>query len=112
VIPSGDGAYEQLGRGAEASDVRGPERGRTGPVRSAPERGLDKATRERVKQASRELLAVVKARLAELDRFWKKKQTKADVETFILDEIYPNLLDPPFTPTDKKLIASNVYAYV
>jgi type I restriction enzyme R subunit len=30
--------------------------------------GIDKATRERVKQASRELLAAIKARLAELDR--------------------------------------------
>ena len=41
--------------------------------------GLDRAARERVKQASRELLASIKARLAELDRFWEKEQTKADV---------------------------------
>ena len=41
--------------------------------------GLDKTARERVKQASRELLATIKARLAELDRFWEKEQTKADV---------------------------------
>jgi type I restriction enzyme R subunit len=34
--------------------------------------GLDKTARERVKQASRELLASVKARLSELDRFWEK----------------------------------------
>ena len=34
--------------------------------------GLDKTARERVKQASRELLASIKARLAELDRFWEK----------------------------------------
>jgi type I restriction enzyme R subunit len=31
--------------------------------------GLDKTSRERVKQASRELLASIKVRLAELDRF-------------------------------------------
>ena len=65
--------------------------------------GLDKTDRERVKQASRELLASIKARLAELDRFWEKEQTKADVEVFILDEVFANLPTPPFTPDEKKL---------
>jgi type I restriction enzyme R subunit len=74
--------------------------------------GLDKASRERVKQASRELLASIKARLAELDRFWEKEQTKADVEVFILDEVFANLPTPPFTPDEKKLVAANVYAHV
>ena len=40
---------------------------------------LGTAERERVKQASRDLLAAVRARLAELDRFWEKEQTKAEV---------------------------------
>ncbi len=74
--------------------------------------GLDQTARERVKQASRELLAAVKARLAELDRFWEKEQTKADVEVFILDEVYASLPTPPFTPDEKKLVAGNVYAHV
>lgn len=52
---------------------------------------LDKTSRERVKQASRHLLASIKARLAELDRFWEKEQTKADVEVFILDEVFASL---------------------
>lgn len=74
--------------------------------------GLDQTARERVKQASRELLAAVKARLAELDRFWEKEQTKADVEVFILDEVFASLPTPPFTPAEKKLVAANVYAHV
>jgi type I restriction enzyme, R subunit len=74
--------------------------------------GLDKTSRERVKQASRELLASIKARLAELDRFWEKEQTKADVEVFILDEVFASLPTPPFTPEEKKLVAANVYAHV
>jgi type I restriction enzyme R subunit len=74
--------------------------------------GIDQAARERVKQASRELLAAVKARLAELDRFWEKEQTKADVEVFILDEVFASLPTPPFTPAEKKLVAANVYAHV
>ncbi|TIM10231.1 type I restriction endonuclease subunit R [Mesorhizobium sp.] len=74
--------------------------------------GLDKASRERVKQASRELLASIKARLAELDHFWEKEQTKADVEVFILDEVFASLPSPPFSPEEKKLVAGNVYAHV
>ena len=73
---------------------------------------LSKESRERVKQASRELLASVKARLAELDRFWEKEQTKADVEVFILDKVFASLPTPPFTPEEKRLVASNVYAHI
>ena len=73
---------------------------------------LGKAQRERVKQASRELLASIQARLAELDRFWEKEQTKADVKVFILDQIYANLPTPPFTNEEKGAVADNVYSYV
>jgi type I restriction enzyme R subunit len=74
--------------------------------------GLDRTSRERVKQASRNLLASIKARLAELDRFWEKEQTKADVEVFILDEVFAGLPSPPFTADDKKAAAANVYTHV
>jgi len=74
--------------------------------------GLDKAARERVKQASRELLVSIKARLAELDRFWEKEQTKADVEVFILDRVFASLPTPPFSADEKRLVAGNVYAHV
>jgi type I restriction enzyme R subunit len=47
-----------------------------------------------LKQASRDLLASIRARLAELDRFWEKEQTKAEVEVFILDEIFSRLPTP------------------
>ena len=73
---------------------------------------LAKAERERVKQASRNLLASIKARLSELDRFWEKEQTKADVEVFILDEVYASLPTPPFTAEEKKAVATEVYAHV
>ena len=73
---------------------------------------LAKTERERVKQASRTMLASIKARLSELDRFWEKEQTKADVEVFILDEVYTSLTTPPFTVEEKKAVAAEVYAYV
>jgi type I restriction enzyme R subunit len=74
--------------------------------------GLDKSARERVKQASKELLASIKARLEQLDRFWEKEQTKADIEVFILDEIFAGLPTPPFSVEEKELLAKNVYAHV
>ncbi len=74
--------------------------------------GMDKTARERVKQASRDLLTAIKARLAELDRFWEKEQTKADVEVFILDQVFASLPTPPFSPEEKKLLAGNVYAHI
>jgi type I restriction enzyme R subunit len=74
--------------------------------------GIGKADREHVKRASRELLAAVRARLAELSRFWEKEQTKAEVETLILDHVYAHFPDPPFGREEKKLIAANVYAHV
>ena len=73
---------------------------------------LAKAERERVKQASRNLLAATKARLSELDRFWEKEQTKADVEVFILDRVYESLPTPPFTAKEKTALAAAVYAHV
>ena len=73
---------------------------------------LGKVARERVKQASRDLLASIRARLKELDRFWEKEQTKADVKIFILDEVYANLPTPPFTPEEKEAVAADVYTHV
>ena len=73
---------------------------------------LGKAARERVKQASRDLLASIRARLEELDRFWEKEQTKAEVKVFILDEVYASLPTPPFTPEEKQVVAAEVYAHV
>jgi type I restriction enzyme, R subunit len=73
---------------------------------------LDKRSRERVKQASRELIASIKTRLAELNHFWEKDQTKANIEVFILDNVYVSLPTPPFTSDEKKVVAQNVYAHV
>ena len=73
---------------------------------------LGHGQRERVKQASRDLLASIRARLSELDRFWEKEQTKAEVEVFILDKIYASLPTPPFTPEEKEATAAEVYEHV
>ena len=73
---------------------------------------LSKSERERVKQASRDLLTSIKLLLSELDRFWEKEQTKADVKVFILNEVYSNLPTPPFTEQEKETVADNVYQHI
>ena len=73
---------------------------------------LSKVDRERIKQASRELLAGVLAVIAPLDRWTEKEQTQAEVETFILDHVYQTLPEPPYTPADKAQVAQLVYRHV
>ena len=73
---------------------------------------LTKKDRERIKQASKELLAGVLAVIAPLDRWTEKEQTQAVVETFVLDHIYQSLPEPPYTPGDKAQVAQLVYRHI
>ena len=73
---------------------------------------LSKTDRERIKQASRELLAGVLQVIAALDRWTEKAQTQAEVQTFILDHLYQTLPEPPYTPADKQQVAGLVYRHV
>jgi len=73
---------------------------------------LNKTERERIKQASRDLLAGVLAVIAPLDRWTEKEQTQAEVETFILDQVYLSLPEPPYTPEDKAEVAQLVYRHI
>ena len=73
---------------------------------------LSAKQREQVKQASRALLAEILALISPLDQWTEKKQTQAEVEILIRDQIYQNLPDPPYTPEDKQKTAEMVYQYV
>ena len=73
---------------------------------------LGRGERERVKQASRDLLASIEAHLAGLDRFWEKEETKADVEVLILDKVFASLPTPPFTDDEKTAVAADIYTHI
>ena len=73
---------------------------------------LGKAAREKVKQASQELLSSLQDLLAPLERWTEKEQTQAEVETFILDSLYMRLPSPPFTEEEKQAAARMVYQHV
>jgi type I restriction enzyme R subunit len=73
---------------------------------------LTKTDRERVKQASRSLLASIQKLIAPLERWTDKEQTQAEVETFILDHLFLNLPSPPFTDEEKQQVARRVYEHI
>lgn len=73
---------------------------------------LNKTERERIKQASRDLLEGVLAVIAPLDRWTEKEQTQAEVESFILDQVYLSLPEPPYTADDKADVAQLVYRHI
>jgi type I restriction enzyme R subunit len=68
--------------------------------------------RERLKVASRGLLASIRALIAPLERWTEKEQTQSEVEVFILDRLFEVLPTPPFTSEDKQSVAKRVYEHI
>lgn len=73
---------------------------------------ISKADRERVKQASRSLLRSIQEILARFERWTEKEQTQAEVQVFILDQVYEALPTPPFTEEEKQAVAQRVYQHI
>jgi type I restriction enzyme R subunit len=73
---------------------------------------MSKVDRERVKQASKALLASLRELLRPISDWTQKAATQAEVKIFILDKLYGALPRPPFTDTETEEIASRVYDYV
>lgn len=73
---------------------------------------LSKADRERLKQVSQKMLQALQDLLAPLEQWTQKEQTQAEVEVFILDQLYQMLPSPPFTEDDKQAAAKEVYSFI
>ncbi len=73
---------------------------------------LNKTARERVKQASRQLLNSLTTILASMQQWTAKERTQADVKTLILDQLYEALPIPPFTEQETDDAAARIYDYV
>ncbi|MFZ4780375.1 MAG: hypothetical protein ACOYM3_33905, partial [Terrimicrobiaceae bacterium] len=73
---------------------------------------ISKADRERVKLASRNLYDALCKLLAQRERWTEKEQTQAEVEIFILDNVYTLLPNPPFTDEEREASAKQVYQHV
>ncbi|MBL8696791.1 MAG: type I restriction endonuclease subunit R, partial [Alphaproteobacteria bacterium] len=73
---------------------------------------LARAERERLKQASRSLLASLQTLLASMPAWTRNATTQADVKVAILDTLWQTLPQPPFTESEIELLSDRVYDHV
>ncbi len=73
---------------------------------------ISKADRERLKQASKGLLASLRAVLEPMHDWTQNATTQAEVKMFILDDLWRSLPRPPFTDEETEDLAARVYEYV
>jgi len=73
---------------------------------------ITKADREKLKQASKVLLASLTELLTPMHDWTKNTATQAEVRVLILDTLWRSLPRPPFTDDDAEVLTSQVYDYV
>jgi type I restriction enzyme R subunit len=73
---------------------------------------VSKTERERLKQASRSLLASLSELLAPMQDWTQNTSTQAEVKVLILDSLWRSLPRPPFTDEGTEALAGEVYDYV
>jgi type I restriction enzyme R subunit len=73
---------------------------------------VSKADRERLKLASRDLLAALIAHLRRMPNWTKNTQTQAEVKILILDNLYTSLPRPPFSEEETDTAAARIYDFV
>lgn len=73
---------------------------------------ISKTDRERLKQASRSLLASLQDLLKPIQGWTQKESTQAEVKVFILDNLYRSLPRPLFSEDETEEVAARVYDYV
>jgi type I restriction enzyme R subunit len=73
---------------------------------------ISKTDREKLKQASKGLLASLKAHLAAMPTWTKNATTQADVKMFILDNLFNSLPRPPFSEEEAEVLSAKLYGFV
>lgn len=73
---------------------------------------IRKIDREKLKQASRDLLASLREILRPMHDWLQNSSTQAEVKVFILNNLWRSLPRPPFTDEDTEAVANRVYDYL
>jgi type I restriction enzyme R subunit len=73
---------------------------------------ISKVDRERLKQASKSLLASLREILKPMPDWTQNTSTQAEVKIFILDNLWRSLPRPPFTEEETEQAAAKIYDYV
>ena len=73
---------------------------------------ISKTDREKLKQASRDLLASLREILRPMHDWLQNSSTQAEVKVFILNHLWESLPRPPFTEEETESVANRVYDYL
>ena len=73
---------------------------------------ISKTERERLKQASKSLLASLRELLEPMQDWTQNASTQAEVKVFILDQVFQRLPTPPFTEAEKEAAAERAYRHI
>jgi type I restriction enzyme, R subunit len=73
---------------------------------------LSRADREKLKQASKSLLASLRELLQRMPAWTQNSQTQAEVKVLVLDTLWQSLPRPPFTDREAEQLADRIYDYV
>jgi type I restriction enzyme R subunit len=73
---------------------------------------ISKANRERLKQASKALLASLREVLRPMRDWTQNTATQAEVKVFILDNLWEAMPRPPFNDEETEEVAARVYEYI
>jgi type I restriction enzyme, R subunit len=73
---------------------------------------LSRADREKLKQASKSLLASLRELLQRMPAWTQNSQTQAEVKVLVLDTLWQSLPRPPFTDREAEQLADKIYDYV
>jgi hypothetical protein len=84
---------------------------KTGRIAKAKE-NIRKVDRERLKQASKALLASLRELFRPMHDWTQNTATQAEVKVFILDNLWVTLPRPPFSEEETEKVANRVYDYV
>jgi type I restriction enzyme R subunit len=73
---------------------------------------ISKADRERLKQASKGLLAALQELLKPMANWTQNEQTQAEVKVFILDRLFETWPHLPYSADETQAAADRIYAYI
>ena len=73
---------------------------------------ISKGNREKLKQASKTLLASLQALLQPMRAWTQNTSTQAEVKVFILDTLWQSLPRPPFTDQDAEDLSEKIYEFI
>lgn len=73
---------------------------------------ISQADRERLKQASKALLAALQEKLESMPKWAQNATTQAEVRVFILDQLYESIPRPPYSEDDTEAVAEKAYEYI